>query len=101
VIDADAAAAMSLDDHRHGFAAAMAALVAEFHAYLDRDDANPTADLVGYRQVPLWLTPDELDELITRVGSLIVSKMDNGDGPDRRRYLLSPIIFPIEDFREA
>src|SRR5262245_18674835 len=32
-IDADAAASMSLDDHRHGFAAAVAGLVAEFDAY--------------------------------------------------------------------
>ncbi|MGH8879259.1 MAG: helix-turn-helix domain-containing protein, partial [Stackebrandtia sp.] len=49
LIDTDAAASMSLDDHRHGFAAAMAALLAEFNAYLDRDGADPMADLVGYR----------------------------------------------------
>ena len=50
VIEADAAASMSLEDHRHGFAAAMAALIAEFNAYLDRDHADPTADSVSYRQ---------------------------------------------------
>jgi DNA-binding transcriptional ArsR family regulator len=101
VISGDAAASMSLEDHRHGFAAAMAALVAEFNAYLDRGDANPTADLVGYRQIPLWLTPEELEELIRNIHSLILSKMSNAAGPDRRRYLLSPILFPIEDFRDT
>src|SRR5262245_29017944 len=35
------AAAMSLDDHRHGFAAAVAALLADFNAYLDRPGADP------------------------------------------------------------
>ncbi len=40
VIDADAAAAMTLEDHRRGFAAAMAVLIAEFNAYLDRDGAD-------------------------------------------------------------
>jgi DNA-binding transcriptional ArsR family regulator len=35
VIDQDAAALMSLQEHRNGFAAAMAALLAEFNAYLD------------------------------------------------------------------
>jgi hypothetical protein len=37
----------------------MAALHAEFNAYLDRDGADQTADSVGYRQGILWLTPDE------------------------------------------
>jgi hypothetical protein len=30
----------------------MAALLAEFSAYLDRDGADPAADSVGYRQAP-------------------------------------------------
>ena len=31
---------MSLEDHRHGFAAAMATLLADFNAYLDREHAD-------------------------------------------------------------
>ncbi len=50
VVDADMAAAMSLDDHRRAFAAGMAAVLAEFNAYLNRDSADPTADQVDYRQ---------------------------------------------------
>src|SRR3982750_204682 len=49
-IDAAAAAAMTWEDHRRGFAAAMAVLIAEFNAYLDRDGADPTSDGVSYRQ---------------------------------------------------
>jgi hypothetical protein len=97
VIDGDAAASMSLDEHRQGFAAAMAGLVAEFNTYLDREHADPTADLVGYRQIPLWLTQDEVAELISEVGSTIVSRMNNEPASDRRMYLLSPILFPIEE----
>ena len=97
VIDRDAAASMSLDDHRHGFAAAMAALLAEFNAYLDREDADPTADSVGYRQIPLWLNQNELAELISEVRSAVVSRMDNEPAQDRSLYLLSPILFPIEE----
>ncbi|MGY0459577.1 helix-turn-helix domain-containing protein [Kitasatospora sp. cg17-2] len=55
-IDADAAASMSLDDHRRGFAAAMAALLTEFNAYLERDEADPGADSVGYRQGTLMVS---------------------------------------------
>ncbi|UKY55032.1 helix-turn-helix domain-containing protein [Streptomyces inhibens] len=96
-IDADAAASMSLEDHRHGFTAAMAALHAEFNAYLDRDHADPTADSVGYRQIPLWLNQEELADLIREVRSVIASRIDNTPAPDRRLHLLSPILFPIEE----
>jgi DNA-binding transcriptional ArsR family regulator len=97
VIDPAAAAAMSLREHRHGFAAAMAALVAEFNTYLDREHADPTADLVGYRQVPLWLNQDEIAALISEIRGIIVSRMHNQPAPDRGLYLLSPILFPIEE----
>jgi DNA-binding transcriptional ArsR family regulator len=97
VIDRDAAASMSLEEHRRGFAAAMAGLVAEFNNYLDREHADPTADLVGYRQIPLWLTQDEVAELITEVRRSIESKMNNTPARDRSLHLLSPILFPIEE----
>lgn len=100
LIDHDAAASMSLEEHRRGFAAAMAGLVAEFNAYLDREHADPTADLVGYRQVPIWLTQDEVAELIGEIRTAIASRMNNEPAPDRRRYLLSPILFPIEEPRQ-
>jgi hypothetical protein len=89
------AAAMTLDDHRHGFAAAVAALLADFNAYLDRPNADPTADLVGYVQVPLWLSKEDLESMAEQVRAMLASKLDNDPQPGRRLYLLSPIIFPI------
>jgi hypothetical protein len=94
VIDADAAAAMSLDDHRRGFAAAMAALLAEFNAYLDRDGADPTADSVGYRQGTLWLSTGELTEMIGALRDVIASSAGNQPAPGRSPHLLSMILFP-------
>ncbi len=101
LIDAEAAASMTLEDHRHGFTAAVGALVAEFNAYLGRGHADPTADSVGYRQIPLWLSRSELDELVRSLRDLIVAKVGNPPSPDRRRYLLSPILFPIEEYEDA
>jgi DNA-binding transcriptional ArsR family regulator len=95
LIDPDAAASMTVEEHRHGFAAAMAALVAEFNTYLDQDHADPTEDMVGYRQIPLWLSKDELAELVSQVRTILVSKMDNQPVPGRRLHMLSPILFPI------
>jgi len=95
-IDGDAAAAMSLDDHRRGFAAAMVVLIAEFNAYLDRDGANPTADSVSYRQGTLWLSPDELAGLMGELVSVLQPRLGNQPAPGRTPYLLSPILFPTE-----
>jgi DNA-binding transcriptional ArsR family regulator len=97
MISPDAAASMSLEDHRHGFAAAMAALLADFNAYLDREHADPTADSVSYRQIPVWLNQDELAELISEIRSAIETRMNNEPTPDRSPHLLSPILFPIEE----
>ncbi|SEF89125.1 Helix-turn-helix domain-containing protein [Nonomuraea solani] len=95
-IDAEAAASMSLDDHRHGFAAAMAALLAEFNAYLGQEGADPAADSVGYRQIPVWLDQDELADLVGRVTEAIGDHLDHEPTADRRPYLVSPILFPTD-----
>jgi DNA-binding transcriptional ArsR family regulator len=94
VIDADAAAAMTLEEHRRGFAAAMAVLIAEFNAYLDRDGADPAADLVSYRQGMLWLSPAELTEMTCKVLAALRDPAANEPAPGRVPYLISPILFP-------
>ncbi|ACU74940.1 regulatory protein ArsR [Catenulispora acidiphila DSM 44928] len=95
-IGAEEAAGMSVEDHRRAFAAAVAALLASFSGYLDGADADPAADSVGYRQIPLWLNPAELAEMIEELQAGIVARAGNQPTPDRGLYLLSPIFFPIE-----
>ncbi len=75
----------------------MAALVAEFDAYLHRGLADPLGDSVGYRQIPHWLSVPEVTELIQEETRIITAMVSNEPRPDRRLYLLSPILFPIED----
>ena len=94
VADADAAAAMSVDDHRRGFAAAMAVLIAEFNAYLDRDGTDPGADGASYRQGLLWLSPDELAEMTRKMLEVMRDSVANKPAPGRASYLLSRILFP-------
>jgi DNA-binding transcriptional ArsR family regulator len=94
VIDADTAAAMTPEDHRRGFATAMAVLIAEFNAYLDREGADPVTDGVSYRQGTLWLSPDELAELTRTMLGVLRDSTANGPAPGRAPYLLSPILFP-------
>ncbi|MFG1961908.1 helix-turn-helix domain-containing protein [Nonomuraea sp. NPDC049028] len=95
-VDADALAALSPDDHRRVFATSMAVLVAEFNAYLDRENADPVADLVGYRQHAIWLNRDELEEMISGLRRVLLPLLANQPTPDRAQYLLSPLFFPLE-----
>jgi DNA-binding transcriptional ArsR family regulator len=96
-IDDSAFRSMSPDDHRRGFFTALAVLVAEFGTYLAKDSSDPVADLVGYRQHAIWLSRDELTGLISGLRSAILPALANPPRGDRTRYLLSPILFPVEE----
>ncbi|TYB68831.1 helix-turn-helix domain-containing protein [Nonomuraea sp. PA05] len=96
-VDLDTAKSMSLEDHRHGFAAAMAALLAEFNAYLERPGADPAADRVGYRQGTVWLRPEEMEEVALELRDVLRARARNGPGEERRPYVMSAIFFPTED----
>ncbi|WP_333738812.1 helix-turn-helix domain-containing protein [Streptomyces sp. IBSBF 2806] len=95
-INTDTVNSLSLDDHRNAFAAALAVLAAEFTAYLDRDTADPVADLVGYRQHAVWLSSGELRGMIDGMREAIAPHLANEPSPDRTQYLISPILFPVE-----
>jgi DNA-binding transcriptional ArsR family regulator len=90
----EAGKTMTLSDHRQGFAAAIAVLVAEFNAYLDRPGADPFADSASYRQGILWLSPDELSAMLASLREIIAPLTANKAGQDRRPYLVSPVMFP-------
>lgn len=94
-VDQDAASRMSPDDHRRAFASAMAALLADFGNYLDHAGADPVTEPLGYRQIPLWLSPTELQTLIERIQATITMAVANEPTGERRQYLLSPILFPV------
>jgi DNA-binding transcriptional ArsR family regulator len=91
----EAGAALSPDDHWRVFATALAVLTAEFRAYLDREDADPARDLVGYRQHAVWLSRQELEQMIVELRQVIAPRLANQAAPERAQYLLSPILFPI------
>jgi len=80
----------------HQHVGAMASLLAEFNAYLDRGGANPPADAGGYKQGVLWLDDAEALELDEEIVAAIRRRASNGPGGDRRPRLLSLIAFPTE-----
>lgn len=96
-MDLETVAAMTAEDHRRGFAAAVAALLAEFNVYLGRDGADPLADSVSYRQFSLWLSEEEKSAFVHDITVNVLALMQNRPNPERRRHMLSTILFPTDD----
>jgi DNA-binding transcriptional ArsR family regulator len=94
-IDNEATATLTLEDHRRGFTAVVASLLAEFEVYLGRPGADPFSDKVSYPQFSLWLSDAEKAELIDEVGASLRSRLANDPSPKRRRHLLTTILFPV------
>lgn len=95
-IDEDDASSMSGADHRRGFVAGIASLLAEFEGYLCRDGADPYKDSVSYKQFPLWLDPAEKAEFIDDLVAVITPRLQHAATPDRQAHLLSTIFFPVQ-----
>lgn len=95
-VDVEEVAALSPEDHRRVFATSMAVLIAEFGAYLDGGTADPVADLVSYRQHAVWLSRDELAEVIAELRRVVFPRLAHEPTPDRAQYLLSPVLFPVD-----
>ena len=85
---------MTNEDHRRGFGASLATLLAEFDAYIDSDGANPTADMVTYRQASVWLSENEKQTLYVDLVAALRPYLINRPAPERRRHLLATILFP-------
>src|SRR5919199_2632716 len=64
VVGPEEAAQLTPEQHRQAFTTFIAGLLGDFDHYLDRGDVDPGRDRVGYRQAALYLTDDELDDLI-------------------------------------
>lgn len=93
-IGADEARAMTRDEHRQGFLAFTATLLADFDRYLARDDVDLGRDRVGYGQVPLHLTDAELDELLRELQEVVLPRLAHEPGEGRTPRVMTTIVMP-------
>lgn len=99
VLRPDDLADASADDHLRWFTTFMGTLLTDFAAYLEAPDADVVADRVGYRQVPLWLTDAELDELVTELQAAVEQRLELEPDGERRRRILTTILVPDDRAR--
>jgi len=92
---------MTADEHKQAFVGFVAGLLANFDAYAARGDIDLARDRVGYRHNALWLTDEELDELLATTREVTLPYAANGPGPGRVRRLISSVVLPAFDDTES
>lgn len=85
---------MSADEHLRLFAIFLASVLSDFGRYLDRGRPDLDADGVGYRQLDLYLSDDELREMLEEMNAAVRRRVAQGPAPGRQRRLLTTILMP-------
>jgi hypothetical protein len=97
-VTAGDSAPMTAEDHRRAFTTFVATLLGDFGRYVERAAAGGgpdlAADRVGYRQVAVWVTDTEFDELRAELAAVLQSRMTNQPDGARRRRLISTVHLP-------
>ncbi len=86
---------MSPEDHRRAFMTFLAGLLVDVDRYIDTGDVDLERDGAGYRSVGLWLTTEELAEMVSDMGAVVQARAANGPAPDRARRILSTVLLPV------
>jgi DNA-binding transcriptional ArsR family regulator len=97
----DAAAAMSIEDHRGAFVGYIAALLGDFDRYLAGGDVDLARDGVVYRIAALWLDDEELQEMARGFVTFIQPWLDKPATPARTRRILRTVLLPGGDARRG
>lgn len=95
-LDADERATMTPDDHRRAFTAFTGGLLADFDRYLNQEPEDPTSDGVAYRQAALWLSDEEMQELIDELSKAIISRRSHQQDENRTRRMISVVTMPAD-----
>lgn len=85
---------MSADEHLRLFAVFLASVLSDFGRYLDRGQPDLETDGVGYRQLDLYLSDEELREMLEEMNAAVRQRVAQGPAPGRQRRLLTTILMP-------
>jgi len=90
----------SRDSHLGYFTAFAAGLIAQFKQYLERSDIDLLKDGVGYRQVVLNLSDEELMEMARAFNAALGRFLAYESTPGRKRRMLATVLFPLDDYHD-
>ena len=90
---------MTLEDHAQGFMTYVAGLLGDFDRYLASEPADPVSDGASYRVAAMWLTDQEFADLARDFVEVLLPRLANAPGQDRRRRLLYTVTLPAPESR--
>lgn len=94
LVGEEARKTMTRDDHRQAITAFSGTLMADFGRYLARDDADPPADGLVYRQGAAWLTSEEFTALVEEFEAAVTARAESTPGDGRTRHIVSFAVVP-------
>ncbi len=97
LINAEQTSQMSTEAHARAFAQFAMGLVQDFERYLAHGTPDLTRDGVGYRQVVLHLSDEELVRLAEALQNAVVPFVGLPPTPERRARAFSTILLPLDD----
>lgn len=100
-VDADGARQMSVEQHRQVFLTFVAGLLADFDRYLSRGDVDMARDLVGFTQNAMYLTDEEMSEVVEELRAVLHPRIALPPAPGRTRRLLATVLLPDEGAGDA
>lgn len=87
----------SREEHMQFFMQFVAGLIGEFGSYLEQEEIDMFKDGVAFRQAALYLSDEEMRQLLYTVGGAIMQAMANEPGPGRRKRTLATILIPAAE----
>jgi hypothetical protein len=91
-IDERKARAMTADQHRQAFLMMLTRLAADFDRAVDSGDLQPRLDQLGYSQLALYLSPDDMAAF--RAGFTKLVEPYLAESPGKDRIVLSTFSLP-------
>jgi DNA-binding transcriptional ArsR family regulator len=95
-LTAEDVASLSPKDHLRFFTIFFTSVLRDFECYLQQEQVDVARD-VRYHQVPLYLSDDELQDLMQQLTTIIGGYQNSPPDPSRRRRLLTSVIMPARE----
>jgi hypothetical protein len=93
-VDADEARQMTVEEHRQVFLTFVVGLLGDFDRYLDRGDVDMARDLVGFSRNAMYLTDEEMSEVVDELRAVLRPRIALPPAPGRTRRLLATVLLP-------
>lgn len=86
------------EDLMRYFTAFAMGLIADFERYLEgQAKVNLVADLVSFRQAPLYLSDEEAVQFLQEIAHIVMHAFENKPAKGRRRRIFSAVFMPGAD----